>query len=327
LGTIRIHTDTSAAKSAQGIHALAYTIGNNIVFNSGQYSPTTDHGKRLLAHELTHVIQQGHTGSRIRNVYPSLEGGNREIVGLKDHESAHDLTEAQARPSPASIAPQGIYRQRSPFEVRFPSLEVAALREQGAFGSRGYPLSRGEISDAQTIFGSSIDLAHVRIVYSPIISAPTTLGNTIRVPPGYSIPRRVLIHELTHIWQFQTQGSGYISDSAFHQLAAFLTRGDRGAAYDYQIVHGKSFHDYTAEQQASIVEDYFAYPSLQTNPEYQRLISQVRTASPIVAPPAFFEEQAAGLPPRGFELPPPPGMQQPGEGTGIPQIEIRFPGL
>ncbi len=56
---VHIHTDSVAAKSAQSINALAYTTGNNIVFNSGQYSPDSDSGKRLMAHELTHVIQQG----------------------------------------------------------------------------------------------------------------------------------------------------------------------------------------------------------------------------------------------------------------------------
>jgi len=55
---VKVHTDTVAAKSAQSINALAYTSGNHIVFNSGQYSPETDSGKKLLAHELTHVVQQ-----------------------------------------------------------------------------------------------------------------------------------------------------------------------------------------------------------------------------------------------------------------------------
>ncbi|MDR6943343.1 eCIS core domain-containing protein [Mucilaginibacter pocheonensis] len=55
---VRIHTDSVAAKSAQSVNALAYTTGNNIVFNSGQYSPDSDGGKRLMAHELTHVMQQ-----------------------------------------------------------------------------------------------------------------------------------------------------------------------------------------------------------------------------------------------------------------------------
>jgi Domain of unknown function (DUF4157) len=56
---VKVHTDSIAAKSAQSINALAYTSGSNIVFNSAQYSPNTDSGKRLLGHELTHVVQQG----------------------------------------------------------------------------------------------------------------------------------------------------------------------------------------------------------------------------------------------------------------------------
>ena len=55
---VRIHTDAPAAKSAQSINALAYTSGNNIVFNKDQFSPETDSGKKLMAHELTHVVQQ-----------------------------------------------------------------------------------------------------------------------------------------------------------------------------------------------------------------------------------------------------------------------------
>jgi hypothetical protein len=55
---VKVHTDAVAAKSAQSINALAYTSGSNIVFNNAQYSPNTDSGKRLLGHELTHVVQQ-----------------------------------------------------------------------------------------------------------------------------------------------------------------------------------------------------------------------------------------------------------------------------
>ena len=56
---VRLHTDTAADQSATQINALAFTQGSNIVFKSGQYQPETGSGKKLLAHELTHVIQQG----------------------------------------------------------------------------------------------------------------------------------------------------------------------------------------------------------------------------------------------------------------------------
>jgi GH24 family phage-related lysozyme (muramidase) len=63
---VKIHTDTVAAKSAQSINALAYTTGNNIVFNSGQYAPESDTGKRLMAHELTHVLQQSSSQTNLQ---------------------------------------------------------------------------------------------------------------------------------------------------------------------------------------------------------------------------------------------------------------------
>ncbi|MGN6531225.1 MAG: eCIS core domain-containing protein [Ginsengibacter sp.] len=55
---VKIHNDAVAAKSAESVNALAYTAGNNIVFNENQFSPRTENGRKLLAHELTHVIQQ-----------------------------------------------------------------------------------------------------------------------------------------------------------------------------------------------------------------------------------------------------------------------------
>lgn len=55
---VRLHTDGQAAQAAQSIQAKAYTTGQNIVFGAGQYAPDTEGGKRLLAHELTHIVQQ-----------------------------------------------------------------------------------------------------------------------------------------------------------------------------------------------------------------------------------------------------------------------------
>ncbi|MCG2784877.1 MAG: DUF4157 domain-containing protein [Anaerolineae bacterium] len=56
---VRIHSDDRAAESAGAMNALAYTVGTDIVFGSRQFAPQTHFGKRLLAHELTHVLQQG----------------------------------------------------------------------------------------------------------------------------------------------------------------------------------------------------------------------------------------------------------------------------
>ena len=55
---VHIHNDTQAAQSAEAVNAEAYTVGQDVVFGDGQYQPHTDSGKRLMAHELTHVAQQ-----------------------------------------------------------------------------------------------------------------------------------------------------------------------------------------------------------------------------------------------------------------------------
>jgi hypothetical protein len=55
---VRIHTGPREAESAGAVNALAYTVGRDIVFGAGQYSPGTNASQRLLGHELTHVIQQ-----------------------------------------------------------------------------------------------------------------------------------------------------------------------------------------------------------------------------------------------------------------------------
>lgn len=57
-GAVRVHTGAGAAQSTQAVNAHAYTVGRDIVFAPGQYAPETTAGRRLLAHELTHVVQQ-----------------------------------------------------------------------------------------------------------------------------------------------------------------------------------------------------------------------------------------------------------------------------
>jgi len=56
---VRVHTDPKAAESARAMDALAFTVGRDVVFASGQYAPDMESGRRLLAHELAHVVQQG----------------------------------------------------------------------------------------------------------------------------------------------------------------------------------------------------------------------------------------------------------------------------
>ena len=62
---VRLHTDSRAVDLSQDIQAKAFTYGNDIYFNRGQYSPDTTQGQHLIAHELTHVVQQNGMVGRI----------------------------------------------------------------------------------------------------------------------------------------------------------------------------------------------------------------------------------------------------------------------
>ena len=63
---VRVHTDSDAAQSASAIGARAYAVGDHVVFNAGHFSPHTASGRSILAHELTHVVQQGDSSGTLR---------------------------------------------------------------------------------------------------------------------------------------------------------------------------------------------------------------------------------------------------------------------
>jgi hypothetical protein len=106
---VRVHTDAKAAESARAVNALTYTVGRDVVFGTGQYTPGTQDGGKLLAHELTHVVQQ--------------KGGTDNSEPLRlGHVSSNAETEARAvssavivkRPTSSIIVKQnGLMVQRA----------------------------------------------------------------------------------------------------------------------------------------------------------------------------------------------------------------------
>jgi hypothetical protein len=90
---VRVHTDTKAAASSRAVQATAYTVGQHIVFADNKYAPTTSAGRRLLAHELTHTIQQE---------------GNGAVGSTLYVRSAHDPSEREAEGAAAALTPATI---------------------------------------------------------------------------------------------------------------------------------------------------------------------------------------------------------------------------
>jgi len=80
--TVRIHADARSADSARAVNARAYSVGRDVVFGSAQYAPSTTAGQDLLAHELTHVVQQnfGKAGSQRVGISESSDVQEQEAV-------------------------------------------------------------------------------------------------------------------------------------------------------------------------------------------------------------------------------------------------------
>lgn len=76
LSQVRVHTDARAAKSADEVNALAYTVGSDVVFGARQYAPGTSEGRRLMAHELTHVVQQSQKGRFVQRQSATITQGD-----------------------------------------------------------------------------------------------------------------------------------------------------------------------------------------------------------------------------------------------------------
>jgi hypothetical protein len=76
---VRVHTDARAAESAEAVNAHAFTVGQDVVFAPGQYQPSTDAGNALIAHELSHVLQQeGTSGQSVQAISHPGDSSERE---------------------------------------------------------------------------------------------------------------------------------------------------------------------------------------------------------------------------------------------------------
>jgi uncharacterized protein DUF4157 len=127
---VRVHTGGQATESARSVNAQAYTVGSDIVFQSDKYSPESDSGKRMLAHELTHVVQQ-----RSGPVDGTPAPGGINISHPSDRfeqaaEHSADQVMASSAPAPAvtAAAPAAASVQRAEDEEQPEEVQALAIQ-------------------------------------------------------------------------------------------------------------------------------------------------------------------------------------------------------
>jgi hypothetical protein len=107
-GDVRVHNDGAAHDSAKSVNAQAYTVGSNIVFQRDTYDPASDAGRHMIAHELTHVVQQ-----RTGPVDGTEAGGGVKISDPSDRferDAVANADRVMSSPAPAPMPSAGVQR-------------------------------------------------------------------------------------------------------------------------------------------------------------------------------------------------------------------------
>jgi hypothetical protein len=198
LSQVRVHADNAAAASTSAVQARAYTFGQDIVFGSSEYAPSSAEGRRLIAHELVHVMQQGKTTSPARaliqrqpdpRVHSTLPSGGTLNVSSEKWSTYAEQAYRRA----------GLLRQAN---------AVRLCREEGACGKL---LTEAE---AWQMYSSG------RIAAG--LGPPTAAGG---VPPSHSVPQSPFVFGGVAAAPALQTGGGAAAPSAFAKSAAA-----RGAA-------------------------------------------------------------------------------------------------
>ena len=209
---VNIHTNDAASETAEQLGARAYTLGNNIVFGKGQYNSSSHEGKKLMAHELTHVVQQGQASRSEDNsvqadVVDAIVGRFRDIVldptSLIDPvEQIFDNVVATNRAMASRISiPQTWLQALISYAASNPMDGVVLLAALPQFPTfyRG-----GWIMDLQPNAGAM------------------TLDHSIFTPTGSTISLTTYIHELVHVFQYSLVGVSAFLSSYFGMSAATI---------------------------------------------------------------------------------------------------------
>jgi len=239
---VRVHTDAKAGESAKAVNALAFTMGRDIVFGRGGYALETSGGLRLLAHELTHVVQQGASG--IQQPEGGADRGHRPAMiqrkPLTAEERAADLASNRFRDDPRL---QAAFDNAPP--MRFGERGEAVWKIQHALVDLGFemPVSTKQgTQEPDSIFGPETfrtikAFQHMQGITKDGIVGRQTLGELegritgrcapgtlppLTAPPGGSISVTTVDRSPQ---RFEACAGGY---GHFHWEVAWLTNARNG---------------------------------------------------------------------------------------------------
>jgi hypothetical protein len=166
---VRVHTDDAAAESANALGANAFAAGNHIAFAHGQYAPQTETGSRLIAHELTHVVQQGPAAGAMRRTDRFEIAGSTDDnehaaeqigAGLLDARHARALDRAKA-------GGQVVQMQKAPQQK--PKAPATPVTTAGKSANEGTPQAREIPADEAWLFAENRIVTEIETRYEELV--------------------------------------------------------------------------------------------------------------------------------------------------------------
>lgn len=214
---VRLHTDSKAAESANAVNAIAYTVGPHVVFGAGKYAPGARDGRRLLAHELAHVVQQTTTNSSIGRL--SGKAAEKEADHSSARIAAGHTTQVQGQATPGVMQRQ----DKNPLDETAKKIIEAAKDTSKTIEKRSVDAVNSIIKTyydpalvGNVVYKEKLDddPKFKGLVTSPVGTGKDLKGTITIVSPYFienidSFARRVLQvgHELQHVEQ-QRAGMG-----------------------------------------------------------------------------------------------------------------------
>jgi outer membrane protein OmpA-like peptidoglycan-associated protein len=217
---VRVHTDLKAAESTQAVNALAYTVGHNVVFDRGKYAPQTNEGQELIAHELTHVVQQSALAHQTKPI--SMESPNGDKFEKEAHIQAKRVTHGQTKGAiPIQPGSRQPILQRKADISKAPS-SLPCLKEAGP----GHPL------------GLNYKFAQSKADLSPADRAD--IADIVRVDYAkYGVPDKEYVHGFASVEGTQ-EFNWQLSCARAEAIKAELVRNGVPADKITTIAHGES---------------------------------------------------------------------------------------
>jgi hypothetical protein len=213
--TVRVHTGGAAAESARELGAQAYTLGQDIVFAAGRYAPETPAGQQLLAHELTHTIQQTGGAPLAPATASAAESASETVSRTREGREPRGGPATQVGPC-EDVAPQVVQQRSAPMVQRVPTDIAGNPLPMTASIYARHHINALLAAISRHLTATPLPQPHPRLPWTAeteaIAAIIEELGSYVRADPGYGATRLYEMSYPADLWGVIDEMRGAVPD-------------------------------------------------------------------------------------------------------------------